>query len=148
MEKAIGGRRFNRSLLRGGKQKGRDMVFTVFHQTAGRRNYPMRAVQTRKFGYIYNAWSDGKTIFRNESQSGLTFRAMQTAARKDPALRARVRFFLYRVKEELYDYENDPNALRNLVGRSEYEPVLRRLRKALSDFLERIGDPLAREIPS
>jgi len=134
-------------LLRGGEQEDRDMVFTVFHKTAAGRSYPMRSVQTRKFGYIYNAWSDGKTVFRNESQSGLTFRAMQRAAKRDPRIKARVNFFLYRVKEELYDYENDPNALHNLIDDPRYRPVVRRLRKALAEFLRRIGDPLAADIP-
>ena len=46
------------------------VVFTQFHQTSARRNYPMRCVQNRRFGYIFNPWSDGSRIFQNESQDG------------------------------------------------------------------------------
>jgi len=120
-------------LLRGHTQPGRDRVFTQFHQTAGRRNYPMRAVQTRRFGYIFNPWSDGTRLFRNESQSGRTYAAMQAAARTEPLLARRVDFFLRRVPEELYDFENDPDALRNRIA----DPACAAERQALTASLER-----------
>jgi len=44
------------------QQLDRELVFTQFHQTAGKRNYPMRCVQSKKFGYIYNPWSNGEVI--------------------------------------------------------------------------------------
>ena len=64
-------------VCRGESQSGRDHVFTEFHQTAGRGNYPMRCIQTREYGYIFNPWADGERVFRNESQAGRTFKAMQ-----------------------------------------------------------------------
>ncbi|MHC4175708.1 MAG: sulfatase family protein, partial [Planctomycetota bacterium] len=59
-------------LLTSTGQENRDKVFTVFHETSAKRRYEMRCVQNKKFGYIYNAWSDGQMVFKNESQSGLT----------------------------------------------------------------------------
>ena len=48
----------------------------------------MRSVQGKRYGFIWNGWSDGQTTFRNESMSGLTFRAMQKAAANDPKIAA------------------------------------------------------------
>lgn len=125
-------------VLEGRKEQGRENVYTVFHRTAGRKDYEMRSVINKKFGYIFNGWADGKTIFRNESQAGLTMKAMRAAAMNDPKIAARVKLFLYRVPEELYDYENDPDARHNLIGDPKYKKVVEEMRsrmKALKDPL-------------
>jgi len=129
-------------LLEGRRQAGRDHVFTVFHETSARKRYEMRCVQDRRYGYIFNAWADGKTVFRNESQNGLTFNAMQAAARTDPQVAERVKLFLYRAPEEFYDFQADPDALRNLIGEAKYKPEIDRLRRVLGEHLSRTGDPL------
>jgi len=129
-------------LLAGRTQHEREDVFTVFHETSAKRAYPMRCVQNRRFGYIYNAWSDGQTVFHNESQSGLTFRAMQAAAENDPAVAARVRLFQYRVPEELYDIEKDPHALRNLADDPAHRDVLARMRERMDEVMANCDDPL------
>jgi len=129
------------ALLKGGKQPGRDRVFTQFHQTAGRKRYPMRCIQNKRFGYIFNAWSDGKTIFRNESQSGRSFKAMRSAAASDPKIAARVKLFQHRVIEEFYDFEKDPDALNNLIDNPEYKPHLDKIRKELLEWMAKTGDP-------
>ena len=128
-------------LLRGQPQDGRDHVFTYINTIASKRSYAMRSVQNRKFGYIYNAWSDGKTEFRNESMSGRTMNAMIAAAKSDPAIAARVHRFLYRTVEELYDYENDPAALHNLIDDPQYAAQVRELRGRLEKHMRETGDP-------
>jgi N-sulfoglucosamine sulfohydrolase len=130
-------------LLMGKEQEGRGQVYTVFHRTAGRRDYPMRSIQDKKYGYIYNAWADGKTVFRNESQNGLTMRAMRKAAETDPRIAARVKLFLYRVPEELYDYEKDPDARTNLANDPAHQDVLARFRAAMQKQMKEVADPLA-----
>ena len=128
-------------LLRGEKQQGRERVFTQMHETAGRNKYPMRCVHDPRYGYIWNGWSDGETVFRNESQAGLTMKAMRAAAAKDPQIAARVKLFLYRVPEELYDYANDPDALHNLAGDPAHRETLRRLRGELLEWMKLTEDP-------
>ena len=128
-------------LLRGEPQAGRELVFTQFHQTAGKRNYPMRCVQDRRFGYIFNPWSNGERVFVNESQAGRTMAAMREAATEDEGVAARVEQFLYRVPEELYDFENDPHAYHNLVEDPAYADELRRLREETESWMEQNGDP-------
>jgi N-sulfoglucosamine sulfohydrolase len=131
-------------LLRGEKQSGREVVFTQFHQSAGGGNYPMRCVQTKRFGYIFNPWSSGTRVFRNESQAGRTMQAMQAASVADPAVAERVRFFLHRVPEEFYDFEWDPHALHNLIDSPDHACDVARLRSVLAAWMEQTGDP-ARE---
>ena len=46
---------------------------------------------------------------------------MQRAGKKDPAIAERVRLFLQRTPEELFDYQSDPDALKNLAAGSRPE---------------------------
>jgi len=123
------------------RQAGRDKVFTQFHQTSAKNRYPMRCIQNHRFGYIFNPWSDGERVFKNESQSGLTFKAMQAAAKTDPKIAARVGLFQYRVVEEFYDLANDPDALRNLSEDPKYKKKLDNLREELLKWMKRTNDP-------
>lgn len=129
-------------LLRGEKQADRDWVCTTFNQTSAKQNFPMRAVQTKRFGYIFNAWADGRTVFKNESQSGLTFAAMKQAAESNPAIEARVNFFVYRVPEEFYDFEKDPCALHNLIDDPQYADQIKQFRAKMRQTMESTNDPL------
>jgi len=128
-------------ILLGRRQTGRDKVFTQFHQTSGRNRYPMRCVQNHRFGYIFNPWSDGERVFKNESQSGLTFKAMRAAAKTDPKIAARVRLFQYRIIEEFYDLANDPDVLHNLRDDPKYKKKLDNMREELLKWMERTTDP-------
>lgn len=129
-------------VLTGGKQPGRDKVFTVFDRTAAKRDYPMRCVQDKRFGYIFNPWSDGETVFRNNAQIGLSFAAMKVAGRSDTAIADRVRLFLYRVPEEFYDFETDPDALNNLIDDPAYKHEIGEMRRAMLATMESSDDPL------
>lgn len=48
------------SLLKNQKQNGRDKVLTQFNETVSGERYPMRAVQNKLYGYIFNPWSHGQ----------------------------------------------------------------------------------------
>ncbi len=128
-------------VLLGEQQSGRDKVFTQFHETSARNRYPMRCVQNQRFGYIFNPWSDGQRVFRNESQSGLTFNAMKAAAQADDSVAARVRLFQYRVVEEFYDFQKDPDALHNLIDEPDYKEEINTLRNELLGWMKKTGDP-------
>lgn len=129
-------------LLTGGTQADRDHVFTSYNDTSVRDSFPMRCVQTARFGYIFNGWSDGTKEYRAESMTGITFNAMSAAAATNPAVAQRVEFFLHRVPEELYDLQKDPNALHNLIGDPKYETEVRELRNRLAEWMKRVNDPL------
>ena len=121
----------------------RDRVFSVFHETAMKRRLEMRCVQDARWGYIWNAWSDGATAYRAENMMGLTWGAMEAAARTDPEIAARVAFYRNRVPEELYDLRNDPHALVNLAGSAEHVERLAEARRTLAGWLAEVSDPLS-----
>ena len=127
--------------LLGQKQKGRDKVFTQFFETSAQKQYPMRCIQDAKYGYIFNAWSDGKTKFRNESQQGYTYKAMVEAGKTDPKIAARVKLFDYRRVEEFYDFKNDPNALHNLIKDPEYTEIINKYRAEMERWMVKVNDP-------
>lgn len=128
-------------LLKGETQADRDQVFLQINRTSGRNEYAMDSVVTPKFGYIFNAWSNGETVFKNESQAGHTMKAMKAAAKTNEKIAARVKLFLYRVPEELYDYETDPDALHNLAADPEYVEQLKKLRAELLEYMIENDDP-------
>ncbi len=130
-------------LLKGERQEGRDAVVTFINSTAGDRNYPMRAIHDRRHTYIFNAWSDGKAGFKNESMVGLAWSAMEKAAPGNPAVAARVGLFRHRVPEEFYDCEADPWALENLIDDPAQKEMIDALRDRLLTILEASGDPVA-----
>lgn len=128
-------------LLEGQSQEGRDRVLTMINRTWGGNEYPMRAWTTPTHVYIWNGWSDGQTVFRNESQSGRTMRAMKQAAETDPQMAQRVDLFLKRVPEELYQWQQDPACRTNLVNRESTQTTLRELRQELRQILQATQDP-------
>lgn len=129
-------------LLRGEKQANREHAYTLINTIAGGKAYPMRGLQGRDFAYIFNDWSDGQTIFKNESKSGLTYNAMVAAASDDPFIASRVRTFDYRTPEELYDLRTDPHVLKNLIEKSEYREAAQRMRQALAERMAASKDPM------
>lgn len=95
----------------------------------------------RHFWAPRHPWSDGKFVCKNESQAGLSFRAMKAAAADDAAIAARVKLFQFRVEEELYDFEKDPNALQNLAGDPAYREIVKKMREQMIGILAKTGDP-------
>jgi N-sulfoglucosamine sulfohydrolase len=127
-------------LLRGQSQAGRQQVFTQIDKKNGGESVPMRCVQNARFGYIFNAWSDGRREYHNNNE-GLTMRAMNQAAKTDPFIASRVKMFRYRVPEELYDLQNDPDCLKNLIDQPSSKAELRKMREELHQWMKRTGDP-------
>jgi N-sulfoglucosamine sulfohydrolase len=130
-------------LLRGEPQGGRAVLMTTqnFYKP-GFQVYPMRALHTADFTYIFNAWADGRTRFDGECHSGLTFAAMIEAAKTDPAIAERVRHITLRAPEDLYDVRADPWCLRNLAAEPAQAAVRARLRAELEAEMRRTDDPL------
>lgn len=128
-------------VLKGGKQEGRDFVFNHINTISSGKSYPMRAIKDRQFGYLFNQWSDGKTYFRNESMAGLTFKAMDQAAKTDKAIAARVELFVQRVPEEFYDFASDPDAKNNLIADPKYQDKIAEFRQTMLREMKKSNDP-------
>ena len=106
-------------VLKTGKQAGRDYIIKEYNENSGGNRSPMRAIQGRKYSYIFNPWSDGERVFKTATTGTIAYKEMQRLAAIDPEAAERLRLFDYRDPEELYDYENDPDALNNLIDNPE-----------------------------
>jgi len=105
----------------------------------------MRCVQDKRFADIFNAWSDGETEFLSDSRAGLTYNAMEEAAKRDDSVRKRKEFYQYRITEEFYDYRDDPDALNNLIDKPEYYNFIEKFRKRMFKYMEQSRDGLIDE---
>ena len=129
-------------LIRGEEMTAREYLFTQFYEGAGGKEYPMRSIQNTRFGYIVNLWADGDLALSNDTQAGRSWAAMVTAADGDPALAERNEFYLHRTLQEFYDYENDPDALNNLMDNPEYVEDIVTFRSSLEQWMNDNEDPL------
>ena len=137
------------SILKGGKQEGRDHVYTTYNYIfPGIQVFPMRGIHTREWSYVFNPWSDGnkKRLQENgqptENQSGLTFAAIQEAALTDPAMEERLDYILHRRRNELFDLNADPYSFQNLAEKHEYEEQLGEMQELMRQEMARTNDPL------
>ena len=130
-------------LLRRQAPGPRASIFTVFHETSAKVRYEMRCVQDARWGYIWNAWSDGEQTYRAENMEGLSWQAMLQASTEDGAIAERTGFYLRRAPEELYDLSSDPNCLINLAGDpGEAARALEACRQSLATWMRETQDPL------
>jgi len=119
----------------------REYLFTSLYQLFSKRRIPMRCIQNNKYGYIYNFWSDGEYPISGDATGGLTWRAMIKAGENDPAIKERVDLYKFREREEFYDFENDPDALNNLIDDPAYMEEIEEFRKMMLYFMKKHRDP-------
>ncbi|MBN1387573.1 MAG: sulfatase [Bacteroidales bacterium] len=129
------------SLLKTGEQEVRPYVFTSFYQLFSRKRIPMRCLQNKEFGYIYNFWADGSTTMSGDATGGLTWRAMIRAAETDPEIAKRVELYKHRVREEFYNFKDDPDGLHNLIDDPAYKDEIMKFRKMMLKYMKEYNDP-------
>ncbi len=135
----IDGRSFA-PLLRGEQQAERDFVIKEYNENAGGSRDPMRAVQTRQYLYIFNAWSNGERVMATATSGTPTYRRMVELAKSGEAIAARLDLYQHRVPEELYDVQADPDCLVNLIDSSPHQADLATLRAALEAWMVEADD--------
>lgn len=128
-------------VIKGEPQADRDMVFKEYNQNSAGTRELMRAVQTPRYLYIFNPWSDGVRDMRTATKGTATYRRMKELAKTDPTMAARLRLIDHRVLEELYDVASDPDALVNLIDDPKHAAELAKLRTAIEDWMVKTGDP-------
>ncbi len=131
------------SILRGEAQTDREHVILQYNENAGRNRHPMRGIQNANYLYLFNPWSDGKRKFATATTGTMTYAQMVKRAVKETRVAERLQLFDHRVLHELYDVENDPDCLVNLIGSEEHHDVVSDLQSKLHKELTRIGDPAA-----
>lgn len=127
-------------IIKGETQDNREFVFKVYNENAGGSRQPMRSVDSKRFGYIFNPWSDGKRKLTGATLGTASYKAMQHAAPNDPFVAVRLSTFVYREREEFFDYAADPDALRNLIDDPKYADQIARHRAAMVGFMTRTHD--------
>lgn len=115
-------------------------VFAQFDENAGGVINPSRTVISKKYGYIFNPWSNGKNIFQSASTFHTTYKAMRELSKTDDLIKIRFNHWNYRVLEEFYDYEKDPNALINLIDDEKYRGLIKKHREALLIHMQETND--------
>jgi N-sulfoglucosamine sulfohydrolase len=137
----IDGRSFE-PLLRGEAQEDREFIVKEYNENSGGTRNPMRAVQTRKYLYIFNPWSNGKRVMATATKGTPTYRRMKERAASDPMIAKRLDLFEHRVVEELYDVEKDPDCLANLIDEPAQATELADLRKVMDEWMLKTDDPM------
>jgi N-sulfoglucosamine sulfohydrolase len=128
-------------LLQGGFEDDREFVFTQIDYKIGGPATPMRCVQNKCFGYIFNPWSMDGVRYSNNNE-GMIMKSMQAAAKTDPEVAARVEMYRHRVLEEFYDLEKDPGCVNNLIDHPEYQSQIKAFQERLEQWMEATNDPV------
>jgi N-sulfoglucosamine sulfohydrolase len=123
------------ALLRGEEQTDRDFIVKEYNENAGGSRDPMRAIQTKRFLYIFNPWSNGIRVMATATSGTPTYRRMAELSKTDAGIAARHELYQHRVPEELYDIEQDPDCLSNLIQSPEHQPDLNLLRSRLEKWM-------------
>jgi N-sulfoglucosamine sulfohydrolase len=129
--------------IQGKTLPGWDRVFTMYNAAYGNRWIPMRSIRTKTASYIWNPWSDGKTIYQTENMAGLTWKAMLAASVTNAAIKARTDLYSYRVPEEFYDLTSDRFERKNLISDPARQKQIEAMRQELLALMRRTNDPFA-----
>ncbi|KAF4440778.1 arylsulfatase [Fusarium acutatum] len=123
-------------------QPGWDRVFGshTFHEIT---NYwPTRFMRNRRFKYHRNICWKLDFPFAMDLYASRSWEGMRNArGDKEPMIGPRrLRDYICRPPEELFDLENDPREVVNLAGNPEYTEVLKSMRDALESWQKSTGD--------
>jgi N-sulfoglucosamine sulfohydrolase len=102
----------------------------------------MRAVQSKQFNYIFNPWAAGGRKFQAAGQGTLTYQEMIAKAEMDPRTSKLLKQYDYRVVEEFFDIESDPNNLNNLIDDPKFQDEIANHRAILDQWMEKTKDPI------
>lgn len=138
---ALDGRSFA-PLLKGQSQPDRGYVVKEYNENSGGSRDPMRAMQTKRFLYLFNPWSSGQRIMQTATSGTPTYRRFRELAATDAKLAERHRLYQFRVVEELYDVERDPDCLVNLIADPAFAKDRDGLRGDLEQWMIKTNDPM------
>jgi N-sulfoglucosamine sulfohydrolase len=128
------------SVLDEKKPKGWNEVFHshTFHEIT--MYYPMRAIRTKRYKYIQNLFPTLIYPFATDLFASKTWQAILDG-KTDKLGKRKIKDYLYRPAEELYDIQNDPEEVVNLASDSEYIGVKEGLRQTLDEMRKQTDDP-------
>jgi N-sulfoglucosamine sulfohydrolase len=104
--------------------------------------YPMFVVHTIDWVYIYNPWvKKGKEVRNSDYQHSLIRYAMLEVANYDQDMYDRVQFHRFRVREELYNLQQDPHSYINVIHEPEHQDRVLQMRSLLIQWMEDTQHP-------
>ena len=130
-------------LLYGEEQDDRDFVIGYYYRNLkDAEMYPMFVVHTIDWVYIYNPWvKKGKEVKNSDYKKSLIRLAMLDFANYDEAIYNRVQFHRFRIREELYHLEDDPDSYVNVIDKPENQERLARMRAVLVQWMKETDHP-------
>jgi N-sulfoglucosamine sulfohydrolase len=126
-------------LLKGETQPDRDFVITHVNTVSSGLSLAQRCIRTKDRSLMFHAWANGKTKFRAEALSGLTFAAMK--ASEDPGVKQRVKQLEESETLMFFDTAADPSERKNLVSDPKHAPEMAALAAKLLAHMKRTDDP-------
>ena len=139
-------------VLRGEDMPCREYVHKSYNYAyRGIQCFPMRAVQSREYLYIYNAWPGERNVRPDiplkydghmDPLTGLCWKSMKEAAETDAELAKRVAFIRDRVPEEFYDLRADPNCLDNRIDDAAHGERIAAMRGMVEAQMVKTQDPI------
>ena len=129
-------------VLKGERQTKRDFVIKQYHENSGGSRDPMRAIQSKRFLYLFNPWSNGERVFATATNGTQTCKRMIELSKTNEEIKNRYDLYRFRVPEELYDVKADPDCLNNLIDDPKYLAHLQKLQKKLEEWMMESGDPI------
>lgn len=138
----LDGKSFERVLL-GQTNRFHDYVFST-HSGDGKMNvYPSRCVRDERWKYILNLHPEYKFtshVTKVVGEDGNYWNSWVQKAGNNPTAAEKVRRYQERPREELYDLKNDPLEQHNLAGTPAAEPVVKKMRGLVEDWMKEQGD--------
>ena len=103
--------------------------------------YPMRGVRTRRYKYLLNLFPELEFPHASDLFASPTWQSIQKQGRMGRRL---LKSYIRRPMEELYDLDQDPDEVRNLAADPSLGAVLRALRRKVTGFRQKTGNPWLR----
>ncbi|MEX0324567.1 MAG: sulfatase [Puniceicoccaceae bacterium] len=119
---------------------GLERVYAEFNDNAGGLSFPMRAVHSKRYTYVFNAWGTGNHSFVSAATWHKSEGVMKRLSKTDPAVAERYHFLLHRCVEEFYDLEVDPFALNNLIDDPAYQEIIEDFRADMKAWMKNTND--------
>jgi len=130
------------SVLKGQRQSKREYVVKEYNENAGRSRDPMRAIETKRYLYIFNPWSNGTRVFATATTGTNTYRQLAKLAADNQSLAERLETYQHRVVEEFFDVLNDPDCTVNLIDSPDHAELIQQQRDRLLAWMQETGDPM------
>ncbi len=124
-----------------GKQEHKKYVYgemTTRGIINGPDHYGIRSIRSRQYKYVWNFTPE--VNFRNAAVRNEVFVSWEAKAATDADAADKVKRYLQRPGEELYDVIKDPYEWNNLADDAQYANVKQELRRELLSWMQAMGD--------